>query len=212
MQIEMVSWIAWPCAAIQLENCSLNTLCPLAVLRHSHPRGNSKTETNRASPHVYTAQHPASGTQRTELAHACGGPGQDLHLPGSRAAPCSTTLPMVPRPRNLRGAFTHPAPDPVVWVLVLDLKGKMRGEPQSPSLLFSGWNPVYPLPWLNLFTLLWRDPGSVIHGLEEVLLQPQEVLVQVLPGVSAQQELEDAPLGYGIILFHVTGDVTATGR
>jgi hypothetical protein len=24
--------------------------------------------------------------------------------------------------------------------------------------------------------------------------------------------LEDAPLGYGVILFHVTGDIAATGR
>ena len=36
----------------------------------------------------------------------------------------STNLLTVPRPGNLRGALSHPAPDPVVWVLVLDLKGK----------------------------------------------------------------------------------------
>lgn len=81
-------------------------------------------------------------------------------------------------------------------------------------MLFPGRDPVSPplsLTPADLYTLLWCDPGSVIHGLEEIPLQLQEILVQVLPGVSAQQELEDAPLGYGVVFLHVTGDVTATG-
>lgn len=45
--------------------------------------------------------------------------------------------------------------------------------------------------------------------MEEFHLQLEELLVEVWPVLPAQQELEDAPLGCGVVLLHVGGDVAA---
>lgn len=58
-----------------------------------------------------------------------------------------------------------------------------------------------------LLTELWADPGSVSHGLEELHLQFQKLLVKFFPLLPSQQELEDAPLGDGVGLLHVRGKV-----
>lgn len=48
--------------------------------------------------------------------------------------------------------------------------------------------------------------------MEELHLQLQELLVEVRPVLPAQQELEDAPFGCGVVLLHVGGNVAAVGK
>lgn len=48
--------------------------------------------------------------------------------------------------------------------------------------------------------------------MEELHLQTQELPVELQPVLPAQQELEYAALGGGVVLLHVGGDVAATGK
>ena len=48
--------------------------------------------------------------------------------------------------------------------------------------------------------------------MEELHLQLQELLVEFWPVLPAQQELEDAPFGCGVVLLHVGGNVAAMGK
>lgn len=48
--------------------------------------------------------------------------------------------------------------------------------------------------------------------MEKLHLQTQELLIELQPMLPAQQELEYAALGCGVVLLHVGGDVAATGK
>lgn len=87
--------------------------------------------------------------------------------------------------------------------------GKPPKEGASPSPLGCGPQPSSPT---DLLTQLRGDPGSVPHRVEEFHLQLEELLIEVWPVLPAQQELEDAPLGRGVVFFHVGGDVAATRK
>ena len=50
------------------------------------------------------------------------------------------------------------------------------------------------------------------HCMEEFHLQLEELLVEVWPVLPAQQELEDAPLGHGVVFLHVGGNVATTRK
>lgn len=88
-----------------------------------------------------------------------------------------------------------------------------RGKPleEGPSPTTSGGAP-WPSSLTDLLAQLRGDPGSEPHGVEELHLQLQELLVEVWPVLPAQQELEDAPLGHGVVLLHVGGNVAAAGK
>lgn len=101
-----------------------------------------------------------------------------------------------------------------MWVLSLDLKGKhSRVSPlrNGPARHLWGVAPQPSSP-TDLLAQLGGDPGSVSHHMEEFHLQLEELLVEVWPVLPAQQELEDAPLGRGVVFLHVGGNVAATRK
>lgn len=112
---------------------------------------------------------------------------------------------------SLGGALALPPPDPVMWFLGLDLKGKQReletggrvqpAAPGGPGLVLT-----------HLLTQLLGDPGLVLHRVEKLHLQLLELLVELWPVLLAQQKLEYAALGSGAVLLHVRGDVAAIGK
>lgn len=81
----------------------------------------------------------------------------------------------------------------------------------DPDLLSSLHLPSWPASPTHL-AHHWGNPGLEPHCMEELRLQRQELLVEVWPVLLAQQELEDALLGRGVVLLHVGGDVAVTGK
>lgn len=97
-------------------------------------------------------------------------------------------------------------------VLGLDLEGKQQHEH-----LEQGHSPTTgvrrpPSSPTDLLTQFRGDPGTVPHCMEELHLQLQELLVERWPVLPAQQELEDAPFGCGVVLLHVRRNVAAMGK
>ena len=143
-----------------------------------------------------------------------GGGCPTLRSPRAPTLTWTTCSPTTLFPGDLGGALAHPTPDPVMWVLGLNLKGKQsnmstwRTGPAPPLLGCAPW-PSFPT---DLLTQLRSDPGSVPHCMEKFHLQLQELLVEVWPVFPAQQELEDAPFGCGVVLLHVGGNVAAMGK
>lgn len=81
-----------------------------------------------------------------------------------------------------RGTLAHLTPDPVMWVLGMDMREAGEGpgpRPPSPQC------PGLPSTWHNS-----GDSGSVPLYLEELLLQLAEILTGLEPGLPFQQERE----------------------